>query len=108
MVSIPQPQILATNGNKQLVRYTTADSMWLELIVYKNDGSGSKAVIHIHVPSRFIEHYVVRWESNGETRRELLDEKTVTKMKLREILGRALRVRTFEDFLSLALFIREA
>jgi hypothetical protein len=105
---IPSPQILAREGNKQLVRYTTADALWLELIVNKEDGSGSRAVIHIHVPSRLIEHYIVRWESNGETSKELLDEKTVTKMKLREILGRALRVRTFEDFVNLAVFIREA
>jgi hypothetical protein len=102
---IPSPQILAREGNKQLVRYTTADALWLELI--KTDGSGSRAVIHIHVPSRLIEHYIVRWENNGETSKELLDEKTVTKMKLREILGRALRVRTFEDFVNLAMLIRE-
>jgi hypothetical protein len=104
---IPSPQILAREGNKQLVRYTTADALWIELITHKEDGSGFRAVIHIHVPSRFVEHYVVRWESNGETSKELLDEKTVTKMKLREILGRALRVRTFDDFVDLAMFIRE-
>ena len=105
---IPQPQVLATDGSKQLVRYTTADAIWLELIAHKEDGSGLRAVIHVHAPSRLVEHYVVRWESSGEARRELLEEKTVTKAKLREILGRALRVRTFEDFFNLALFIREA
>jgi len=103
---VATPKTLATEKNMKLIRYYTLDALWLELIVNNEDGSEFRSVIHFYEPARFIEHYIELREQNGETRRQLVKGKVVSRKRFEEILGRALNLQRFGEFAGLEYLVK--